>query len=375
MPAGAPFRARLGANESLFGPSPKALAAMRAAADGNWMYADPESHELRAALAQFHGVGLDNIVIGEGIDGLLGLAVKLVVEPGSAVVTSDGTYPTFNFHVAGGGGRLVRVPYRDDKQDFGALLDAARREDARILYVCNPDNPDGLVLGCRCVARAHRRSAVRRAAAARRGLLRYGASGRAAAGRRRQRAGACVCAPSPRPMASPAPASAIASVKRASSAPSRRSAITTASTASDRSARSPRSRIRNISPKRWVASCGSRDIIGAIARANDLTPLPSAANFVTIDCGRDGDFAKRVLDGLLAHDVFARMPGVAPLNRCIRVSCGRDEDLAIFADALPLALASRRLSEVRRQPKRGWHSVKPPPPNARQHIRPHSEAP
>ncbi len=58
-----------------------------------------------------------------------------------------------------------------------------------------------------------------------------------------------------------------------------------------------------------------------------------------------------MLDGLVAHDVFARMPGVAPLNRCIRVSCGRDEDLAVFADALPLALAARRLSEVRRQPK------------------------
>ena len=43
---GQPFRARLGANESLFGPSPKALAAMRAAADSNWMYADPESHEV-----------------------------------------------------------------------------------------------------------------------------------------------------------------------------------------------------------------------------------------------------------------------------------------------------------------------------------------
>ena len=144
---GRPFRARLGANESLFGPSPKAMAAMRAAADGNWMYADPESHELRAALADFHGVGLDNVVIGEGIDGLLGLAVKLVVEPGSAVVTSDGTYPTFNFHVAGGGGRLVRVPYRDDKQDLDALLEAARREDARILYVCNPDNPMGSFWG------------------------------------------------------------------------------------------------------------------------------------------------------------------------------------------------------------------------------------
>jgi histidinol-phosphate aminotransferase len=60
------------------------------------------------------------------------------------LITSDGTYPTFNFHVAaGGGGRLVRVPYRDDRQDLSALLDAAVREGARILYVCNPDNPMG----------------------------------------------------------------------------------------------------------------------------------------------------------------------------------------------------------------------------------------
>jgi histidinol-phosphate aminotransferase len=83
----------------------------------------------------------------------------------------------------------------------------------------------------------------------------------------------------------------------------------------------------------------ARDIIGAIARDNGLVPLPSAANFVTIDCRRDGAFAKRVLDGLIEQGVFARMPSVAPLSRCIRVSCGRDEDLAIVAEALPLALA------------------------------------
>src|SRR5262245_13821783 len=61
-----PFRARLGANESLFGPSPKAVEVMRAASADNWMYSDPESHDLRAALAHFHGVGMDNVVIGEG---------------------------------------------------------------------------------------------------------------------------------------------------------------------------------------------------------------------------------------------------------------------------------------------------------------------
>jgi histidinol-phosphate aminotransferase len=86
----------------------------------------------------------------------------------------------------------------------------------------------------------------------------------------------------------------------------------------------------------------ARERIGKIAADNGLIPLPSGANFVTIDCGGDGAFAKRVLDGLLARDVFVRMPTVAPLNRCIRVSCGRDEDLAVFAAALPAALAEAR---------------------------------
>ena len=83
----------------------------------------------------------------------------------------------------------------------------------------------------------------------------------------------------------------------------------------------------------------ARQQIAAIAKRNGLTPLASATNFVTIDCGRDGDHARRVLDALVAAGVFVRMPGVAPLNRCIRVTAGTSEDLAIFAEELPKALA------------------------------------
>jgi histidinol-phosphate aminotransferase len=335
---GRAFRARLGANESLFGPSPKALAAMRAAADGNWMYADPESHELRAALAQFHGVGLDNIVIGEGIDGLLGLAVKLVVEPGAAVVTSDGTYPTFNFHVAGGGGRLVRVAYRNDKQDWGALIDAAQREDARILYVCNPDNPMGSFWDADAL-----RALI---AALPAGVLLL------------LDEAYCDTAPAAELLPVDAGNAQVLRLRTFSKAYGLAGARIGYCIGEARVIRAFE-KVRNHYGINRVGQIGalaaledqdylaeavgriirSRDIIGAIARANDLAPLASAANFVTVDCGRDGDFAKRVLDGLVAHDVFVRMPGVAPLNRCIRVSCGRDEDLAIFADTLPLALA------------------------------------
>src|SRR5262249_30828064 len=82
----------------------------------------------------------------------------------------------------------------------------------------------------------------------------------------------------------------------------------------------------------------ARDRIAEVARANGLAPLPAATNSVTIDCGKDGAFARRVLAQLIARDIFIRMPGVAPLDRCIRVSAGTDADLDEFAAALPEAL-------------------------------------
>lgn len=103
--------ARIGANENGFGPAPSVLAAMREEAHNIWKYNDPENFALREALAAHLGVAAANIAIGSGIDELLGQIVRLVIEPGAPVVTSLGAYPTFNFHVAGFGGRLVTVPY------------------------------------------------------------------------------------------------------------------------------------------------------------------------------------------------------------------------------------------------------------------------
>ena len=141
--SGKRFKARIGANESVFGPSPKAIAAMRDAAADAWMYGDPELHELKSALAAHHHVRPENIAVGEGIDGLFGYTVRLFVEPGVAVATSQGAYPTFNFHVSGYGGRLVTTPYRDDREDPAALLDLAKCETARLMFFANPDNPMG----------------------------------------------------------------------------------------------------------------------------------------------------------------------------------------------------------------------------------------
>ena len=80
------------------------------------------------------------------------------------------------------------------------------------------------------------------------------------------------------------------------------------------------------------------------AAGNGLAAIPSATNFVTIDCGRDAAFARRVLEALLARDVFVRKPMAPVLERCIRVSVGRDEELDIFAEELPAALSAASTS-------------------------------
>src|SRR5919197_5830280 len=129
------FQLRLGANESLFGPSPQAAEAMRAAVEQVALYADPENAELRSELARAHGVVVENVTVASGIDDLLGLAVRAFVEPGVAAVTSLGAYPTFNYHVDGFGGRPGRVPYLQDRNDLEALAAAGPRVRARLVYL------------------------------------------------------------------------------------------------------------------------------------------------------------------------------------------------------------------------------------------------
>ncbi len=135
---------RLGANESAFGPSPKAVSAMANELPRLSWYGDPESLDLRDALAEKHDCRPQQIVVGAGIDDLMGLAVRAFLAPGDAALVTLGTYPTFAYHVAGYGGRLIEVAYRDDgTPDCDALAATARREQPSIVYLANPDNPSG----------------------------------------------------------------------------------------------------------------------------------------------------------------------------------------------------------------------------------------
>jgi histidinol-phosphate aminotransferase len=336
---GRPFRARLGANECGFGPAPAVVEAIAAAAPEAWMYGDPESHDLRHALAARLDVPAEAVLVGEGIDGLLGYLVRMTVAEGDPVVTSAGAYPTFNYHVAGFGGRLETVPFAGDHEDPDALVARAAETGARLVYLSNPDNPMGshhpadrvagmiadlprgalLVLDEAYAEFAPAGTMPPLDPSDRRVIrLRTFSKAHALAG---MRVGYAVAHPD-----------LVAAFDRVRNhfGMSRLSQIAALASLGD-----PGHLAETVDR---VAR--ARDRIAAIARDAGLAPLPSATNFVTVDCGRDGAFARRVLAALAERDVFVRMPGVAPLDRCIRISAGPEDELGTLAQALPGALAA-----------------------------------
>ncbi|MEL7150901.1 MAG: pyridoxal phosphate-dependent aminotransferase [Pseudomonadota bacterium] len=335
------FTARLGANESVFGPSPRVMEAIRNAATGAWMYGDPESHDLRHALAQSLGIAPTELVVGEGIDGLLGYVVRLFAGPDDTVVTSDGAYPTFNYHVAGFGAQLVKVPYVNDKEDPDALLDAARTHGAKLIYLANPDNPMGswhdaerieamieaLPPGCLLVldeayVEFAPDDAIPDLDITNPQVLRMRTFSKAH-GLAGMRVGYAI---------------GEANIIRSFEKIRNHFGLSRVSQAAALAALQDTAWLTDV--RRKVEAGRAR--IAEIARANGLTPLPSATNFVTVDCGADAGFAKAVLEALVAHGLFVRMPFAPPGNRCIRISVGEPADLDLLEDLLPKALTRAR---------------------------------
>jgi len=331
------FRARLGANESSFGPSPRVIEAIAAAAPSVWKYGDPENHDLRHALAAHLAIPVANVMVGEGIDGLLGLVARLYLNPGDVVVTSLGAYPTFNFHVAGFGGRLVTVPYENDRESLAALAEAARRENARLVYLSNPDNPMGtwwsaaeveafaaslppttLLLLDEAYGETAPAGTMPPLAIDRPNVMRFRTFSKAY-GLAGLRCGYAIA---------DAPAIAAFDKVRNHFGVNRLAQVAALAALAD----------QDYLQATIGRIAAGREAIAAIARDNGLAPIPSATNFVTIDCGRDGAYALSVLQALAARGVFVRKPMAPTLDRCIRISVGRPEEIAIFAEELPGAL-------------------------------------
>ena len=259
----------------------------------------------------------------------------MIVQPGTPVVTSLGAYPTFNYHVNGFVGDLHTVPYLDDHIDLERLAAKVNALNAPLVYLANPDNPMGTW---------HDATAVRQFI----GSLPQ----------------ACILILDEAYIEF-APADVDFPIDVADTRVIRMRTFSKAhGMAGGRVgyAMGARIVIESFNKVRNHFGMNRISIEGALASARDqsfirsvvkqveegqrhydtladqhgLSTLPSATNFVAIDVG-SGNRARAMLAALLERDVFVRMPGVEPLDRCIRVTVGTTEDreqLAGVSDAL-----------------------------------------
>ncbi len=323
---------RLGANESAFGPSPQAIAAMTAELSHLSWYGDPDSYDLRSALAERWDASRDELLVTSGIDELLGLVVRCFLAPGETAVSSAGTYPTFAYHAIGYGGRVESVPYRSNGSiDLDALAAAAQRCDAAICYLANPDNPSGFFVDADAIA------GFRSALPARTLLLLDEAYAEFADP---------AALPASRPLPGVVRARTFSKLYGLAGARIGYGVAPQALLAPMLKVRLQYGVNRNAQIGALAAlkdAAFARDVLERTARGRaeyaalgaelGLPTLDSATNFVCFDCS-SRERADALLEALLQRGVWTRKPGLAPLDRCVRVTVGNESDRERFASEL-----------------------------------------
>jgi histidinol-phosphate aminotransferase len=137
-----PGLTKLNTNENPYPPSPKVLAAVKAAVDGRLrLYPNPTAELLREKLAKFHGCVAENIIVGNGSDELLALATRAFVEPGQIIQFFTPCYSLYPVLAEIHGARCRAVPLG---QDFALpAKEESRKERAALTFVTTPNAPGG----------------------------------------------------------------------------------------------------------------------------------------------------------------------------------------------------------------------------------------
>lgn len=323
---------KLASNENPRGPSPKALAVLADAAKTLHRYPDGGAFRLRAALAEHWKVSPEQIVPGNGSDEIIGMLVRAFLAPGEEAVMADQTFVIYRMEVTAAHGRAVVVPLRKDRHDLPAMAGAVTAR-TRLLFLCNPNNPTGTIVTaaevdalmaripehvivvfdeayCEYVqatdfpdslrfVRQHRHAIVLRTFSKIYGLagLRIGYG------------------------------------------------VTTAEIAGYLNRVRPPFNANSLAQRAALAALGDEEhvtrsrqmnraemaVVKAGLEALGLRPVPSEANFLYFDCGRDG---RDVFQALLKHGVIVRHID----GRMLRVTVGLPDENRRFLDALKQVL-------------------------------------
>jgi len=133
---------KLASNENPLGPSPLAVEAGRKALAASNRYPDGSGFYLRQALAAKHDIPTEQIILGAGSTELIDLSARLMLRPGGAGVTSEGSFPLYYIAIRAAGARLIETPLREYRFDLDAIARSLSPE-TKIVFLANPNNPTG----------------------------------------------------------------------------------------------------------------------------------------------------------------------------------------------------------------------------------------
>jgi len=138
---------KLASNENPLGASPAAVAAMQNAIKTIALYPDGNGFELKDALVKRYGVKHDNVTLGNGSNDLLELAARAFLAPGDKVVYSAHAFAVYALASQAVGAVGISVPAtKGYGHDLPAMLQAAKSNKAKIVFIANPNNPTGTFL-------------------------------------------------------------------------------------------------------------------------------------------------------------------------------------------------------------------------------------
>ena len=133
---------KLSSNENPLGPSPRALAAIQAAAAQVHRYPDAGSAGLRDALASHYSLAPEMVLCTNGSDEMVFLLALAFLGEGDQAVMAHGSFISYFLRTIEMGGQAVRVPLRNFTHDLDAMADAIT-DRTRLVFLCNPNNPTG----------------------------------------------------------------------------------------------------------------------------------------------------------------------------------------------------------------------------------------
>jgi histidinol-phosphate aminotransferase len=133
---------KLASNENPLGPSPRALAAIQTLLSGLAQYPDGSGHELKSVLMDKYAVQRDQVFLGNGSNDVLELAARVFLTPHSSAIYSQHAFAVYPLVVQAIGAKGIEVPALAFGHDLDAMR-AAVREDTRVVFIANPNNPTG----------------------------------------------------------------------------------------------------------------------------------------------------------------------------------------------------------------------------------------